>query len=105
MEYRDGQGIYDRLQPALAKGEMVTLVFSGSEIFASPFFNAAVGQLLKDYQPDNLNRLVRFENLNARGQAILRRVIANAKDYYGDRERRRAMDAALGDEPEDEAGE
>lgn len=84
------------------RNEPVTLRFSGSEIFASPFFNSAIGQLLKGFGSDDLDRVVHFENLNTRGQAILRSVIANAKEYYGDPARRRAMDSVLNLEQEDE---
>jgi STAS-like domain of unknown function (DUF4325) len=101
VDYQDGQTIYELIVPALRNNEVVALRFSGSEVFASPFFNSAIGPLLKDFASEDLNRLVRFVNLNERGKAMLRRVIANAKEYYGDPDRRKAMDSVLTIDPDD----
>ena len=46
----DGQKIYDAIHESLKQGETVTLDFDGVTQFASPFFNFAIGQLLKDHQ-------------------------------------------------------
>jgi len=43
-----GLEIYSSIQPVLARGEPVCLDFAGVKVFASPFLNAAIGQLLKD---------------------------------------------------------
>ncbi len=58
------------------------LDFAGVEIFASPFFNFAIGQLLRDISPDTLNRLLKFSHLNSVGNQILKQVIKNSKRYY-----------------------
>ncbi len=87
----DGQAIHDRIKPELAAGRQVDLDFEGVAIFASPFFNAAIGQLLKDLQPDDLNRLLRIQNLNAVGDGLMRRVIENAKRYYASPDYRAAQ--------------
>jgi len=78
----DGQAIHDRIHPELRAGRAVELDFEGVGVFASPFFNAAIGQLLKDLKPDDLNRLLRVQNLNEVGTALMRRVIENARRYY-----------------------
>mgnify|MGYP001600892179 FL=1 len=44
----DGQKIYDAIYEVLKRGETVTLDFKDVSQFASPFFNFAIGQLLKD---------------------------------------------------------
>lgn len=44
----DGQQVYNAIHPELTAGHPVELDFDRVEIFASPFFNAAIGQLLKD---------------------------------------------------------
>jgi hypothetical protein len=88
----DGQGVHDRIKPELTAGREVELDFDGVAVFASPFFNAAIGQLLKELEPATLNRLLRVENLNPLGHDILRRVIENSKRYYASPEYREVQD-------------
>lgn len=54
ITFDDGQQVYHAIRPELAAGHPVELDFDRVEIFASPFFNAAIGQLLKDIEPDDL---------------------------------------------------
>ncbi|MBN4005571.1 MAG: STAS-like domain-containing protein [Nostoc sp. LPT] len=42
----DGQKVYALVYPELLAEHQVELDFAGVEIFASPFFNFAIGQLL-----------------------------------------------------------
>ena len=67
----DGQNVHDRIKPELMAGREVELDFDGVSVFASPFFNAAIGQLLKDIDSETLNRLLRIENLNPLGHDVL----------------------------------
>lgn len=90
LTLQDGQQIYERIHPELAGGERVVLDFAGVDIFAAPFFNAAIGQLLRDFHREDLDSLLEIRNLSPDGHAVLRRVIANATHYYAegtDRER------------------
>jgi len=91
----DGQKIYDEIHGPLKNGETVTLDFSGVSQFASPFFNFAIGQLLKDIQEADLRRLLRIENLNETGRLVVERVIDNAVKYHGDRDYRKIVDDIL----------
>jgi STAS-like domain of unknown function (DUF4325) len=78
----DGQRVFDLIHPTLAAGHPVELDFSRVSIYASPFFNAAIGQLLRDLKSDELNRLLKMEGLNPVGRDVARRVIENSKQYY-----------------------
>ena len=78
----DGEIVYNLIHESLVHGDQVELDFDGVEIFASPFFNAGVGRLLVDLNPDALNKLLKFNHLSDFGSRVLRRVIDNAKDYY-----------------------
>lgn len=49
--------------------------FDGVAQFASPFFNFAIGQLLKDIEEKDLRRLLQVENLNETGKLVVERVI------------------------------
>lgn len=90
-----GQKVYDRIHPRLLAGNPVELDFTGVKVFASPFFNFAIGQLLRDIAADDLNHLLNFTALNDNGQNVLERVIANAKDYYSNPQHRVAVDTVL----------
>jgi hypothetical protein len=91
----DGQMIHERIKAELLAGREVELDFSGVDVFASPFFNAAIGQLLKDFTAEDLNRLLRIRNLNPVGNDLLRRVIENAKRYYASPDYRTAQTKVL----------
>lgn len=96
----DGQRMYDRIHPPLDAGESVVLDFTGVDVIASPFFNAAVGQLLRDLPSDWLNTSLDIVGLHEDGMAVLRRIVENAKTYYADLEARRAQDHILDDQAE-----
>ncbi|MEH2128334.1 STAS-like domain-containing protein [Nostoc sp.] len=90
-----GQKVYDQIHPVLIAGNSVELDFTGVQVFASPFFNFAIGHLLKDVPADNLNRLVEFTAISSEGWNVLKRVIGNAKHYYSDEQFRNAVDAVI----------
>ena len=91
----DGQKVHDQILPELKEGHPVELDFEGVGVFASPFFNAAFGQLLKDLPGDDLNRLITIDNLNPVGMSVLKRVIENSKKYYSDPKYRRIVNKVL----------
>jgi hypothetical protein len=79
----DGETIYSVIHPLLQSGNTIELDFQDVEIFASPFFNAAIGRLLAGFTADYLRAHLYPVNLLPVGEATLRRVIENAKEYYG----------------------
>ncbi|GAB1544046.1 STAS-like domain-containing protein [Scytonema sp. NUACC21] len=94
----DGQKVYALIHPELQADQPVELDFAGVEIFASPFFNFAIGQLLRDIKPENLNRLLKVSNLNPVGKQILKLVIDNSKRYYSDPEFRSRLDQVISEQ-------
>src|SRR4030067_2544821 len=78
----DGQKVFDLIHPELLAGHIVELDFTNVTVFASPFFNAAIGRLLKDIKPEDLNHLLKITNLVPAGLTVLKRVIENSKEYY-----------------------
>ena len=91
----DGQKVYDGIHEPLKNGEAVTLDFIGVSQFASPFFNFAIGQLLKDIDETDLRRLLQVEHLNETGTMVIERVIENAAKYHGDNDYRKIVDDIL----------
>lgn len=90
-----GQKVYDLIHPVLMANKPVELDFAEVKVFASPFFNYSIGQLLKDIPTEDLNRLLSFTNLNNNGQTVLKQVITSAKRYYTDRNYQQAVDTVL----------
>ena len=99
----NGQRIFERIHPVLLKGENVTLDFGGVEQFASPFFNYAIGQLLKDIKDEDFEKLLRIDNLDKDGRLVVKRVIENAKNYHRDIDYKKVVDSIL-QQTEAEAG-
>jgi hypothetical protein len=97
----DGDKIYQTIFPALKSEEKISIDFTGVKVFASPFFNAAIGKLLKDFIPDALNRLISFLNLNPVGSDVLKRVIENSKQFYGNPEIQKAVERTISQKSEE----
>lgn len=95
LTLEDGQNLYELIKPSLENGEKVCLDFSGISLFASLFFNAAVGQLLKDFRPDSLNTLLSIQAISPTGSETMRRSIENAKSFYASDDFRRKETEAL----------
>jgi len=98
----DGQRVYDEIYPELSTGKPVSLDFKGVTVFASPFFNFGIGQLLKDLKPEDLNELLKVEGLGPDGALVWQRVVKNAKEYYKNPEAKRIIDEILKEQAEDE---
>ncbi|WP_017301089.1 STAS-like domain-containing protein [Nodosilinea nodulosa] len=90
-----GQQVYDHIHGDLLDGRSVELDFAEVNVFASAFFNFAIGQLLKDISTDDLNQLLTISNLNPSGDSILRHIITSAQRYYSDRQYQAAADAVM----------
>lgn len=91
-----GQELYDLIYPQLEQGKSVELDFTDVGVFASAFFNYAIGQLLQHkIVVDQLNHLLTFKALSPMGHNVLKRVIDNAKQYYADPQSRQAVDNVL----------
>ncbi len=90
-----GQQVYDQVHSDLLDGRSVELDFAEVKIFASAFFNFAIGQLLKDISTDDLNRLLKISNLNPSGTSIHHHIITSAKRYYSDSQYQTAVGAVM----------
>jgi hypothetical protein len=91
----DGEKLYTTIIPDLKAGKEVRLDFSKVRVLASPFLNAAIGRLLRDFTPDELNKLLHIDHFPPTATAILRRVIENAREYFSDNKTRTFIDSLL----------
>ena len=94
----DGETVYKLLLPILDNDQDVDLDFTGVRIYASPFFNGAVGKLLGKFTPEELNKRVKFNGLSDHGKQILRRVTQNARKYYSNDKFRNAVDKVVAEQ-------
>jgi len=88
----DGRQLFGEIHEPLKNGEIVILDFDGVRQIAAPFFNIAIGQLLKDITEPDLRRRLQIEHLNETGKRVMERVIDHAARYYGDKDYRRIVD-------------
>ncbi len=91
----DGEQIHAQISPVLIAGQDVELDFKGVEVFATVFFNVAIGSLLKDVSIEKLRHQLKITNLNDAGQKILERVIENSNRYYTEPSYRNAVDTVM----------
>jgi len=94
----DGEIVYQFLYSELIKNQYTELDFEGVEIVASPFLNVAIGKLMRDFTPDQLNTYLKFKNVSPITVPILRRVIETSREYYTDELHRLAVDSVLEEE-------
>lgn len=101
MTLSDGEKIYQQIYPLLKDNNKVELNFDGVNIFSTPFFNASIGKLLQDLEPEQLNKLLLFTKLNPLGVEVAKRVIKNAKEYYSNPAVKAAVDKIISDQADD----
>lgn len=82
ISMQSGQNIYELIAKPLLGGETVEVDFDAVELFASPFFNASIGLLIKDVNINELKKRLVVTNLNPVGKQLLNHVIANAIKFY-----------------------
>lgn len=82
ISMQSGDKIYTILKNKVQNGEHVTLDFAGVTLFASPFFNSAIGRLLKDKEISELQEQLKFDHLDDVGRDLLNLVISNAINHY-----------------------
>jgi hypothetical protein len=97
----DGEKVYDLIHPELKACRPVELDFAGVEVFAAPFFDAAVGRLLEEFTPDDLNRLLKVSNLVPEEVEALKLVIEDSARYYRDPLFRKALDEVMMEQAEE----
>lgn len=82
ISMQSGMKLHDVIANNLLSGEKVEIDFSDVALFASPFFNASVGVLLKDVSIESLMDKMKIVNCSEVGLGLLNTVIQNALNYY-----------------------
>lgn len=95
VTFDDGQRVYDVIHPQLAAHESVELDFAGVKIVAAPFLNAAIGQLMRDLTPADVEAHLQVVNLNPVTYAVFDDLIKDAYRYYHDPVYQAAVDRVI----------
>jgi hypothetical protein len=93
-----GEPVYKAVHHLLTQGESVELDFAGVVVCASPFLNSAIGRLLKDFEPADLEQKLTVQHLTPVGTQLMRKVIENSQRYYHDPDARKALERILDEE-------
>ena len=92
----EGAKLHNAYRAAFDSGDFVELDFTGTRIFLSRFFNAAVGQLLKEHSLEEVRRRLHCVNLPFAGAAPLRQSMENAEErHFRDPKFQAALDRVL----------
>ena len=81
----DGQRVHDKIAPLLREGQKVVLSFEQVETLISAFLNGAIGQLYGEFPEERIRELLSVRDMEADDQAVLKRVVDNAKRYFANR--------------------
>lgn len=82
ISMQSGQILYEKISKPLLAGEVIEIDFKDVELFASPFFNASIGFLIKDIKVSELQKQLKLTNISEVGRQLLNHVISNAIKYY-----------------------
>ncbi|WP_422881371.1 STAS-like domain-containing protein [Pantoea agglomerans] len=91
----DGQRLFNEIEPSLRDDMDVTLNFDGVSLFASPFFNFSVGQLITSIPENTVKNKLHIQNLDTVGESVMSRVIENASKFHADRDYKKIVDNIL----------
>lgn len=78
----EGEIIYNKILLGIGEGNSVILDFSDIQLMTTAFLNTAIGNLYKDYSSEQLNALLKLENLQPGDSARVKKVVDNAKKFY-----------------------
>ncbi|AZE47722.1 hypothetical protein C4K04_2038 [Pseudomonas chlororaphis] len=82
ISMQNGEKLYNALHSKLMDGQKIEINFEKVNLFASPFFNASIGLLLKDIEVGNLQKQLSVTDLSDVGRDLLNHVISNAITFY-----------------------
>jgi hypothetical protein len=94
----DGKALHALISEALEKlkkHECLEIDFTGAAVFASPFFNEAIGELLRHHEPTELNQKLVLLGLPPDAFALVSRVIMNAREYFSNPRIRKTVDELI----------
>ena len=90
-----GQSLLDQIKPCLISGEIVTIDLADVKTLLSLFLNNAVGPLFKNFDRQQLEQILKFENTSDSQRLTIELVLKNAESYHRDPVMKKAVDETL----------
>lgn len=84
VDASDGEAVFAILLKALKQNQHIELSFQNVEMLTSAFLNTAIGQLYREFTPEQIRMLLRVTDITDEDKILLKRVIDTAKLYYQD---------------------
>ena len=81
----DGVIVYNRIAESFSSNLNVVLDFSHINFMTTAFLNAAIGQLYNSYSSNQLNQILRLENVTPNDRILFKKVIERAKQYFANK--------------------
>ena len=78
----DGQKVYGRLAAALEADQAVTVSFHNITTVIPAFLNAAIGQLYETFSEEQIQSLLKVEDMEPNDRTMLESVVKTAKLYF-----------------------
>jgi len=85
ISVEDGEKLYSVICDGLFSTDFLEVSFAGIGLIVAAFLHAAVGQLLEKFSKRDIQRRIRFTNLEPDDEKTIQLVIAHAVDYYNNR--------------------
>lgn len=91
----DGEAVHSYLAASLAEGAAVTLNFEGVEVCSAPFFNALLGDLMKNQSVEEFQERVQVRGMDPNMKAVFHRAVHSSWEYFHDDQVRTVVDGTV----------
>ena len=81
----DGEVVYNYIIDYFKRGLIVELDFSDISLMTTAFLNSAIGTLYKIYTSEQLNSILKLQNVAEEDRILFKKVIERAKEYFTNR--------------------
>ena len=98
----DGQKVYKHLDAALKANQKVVLSFHNVTALTTAFLTAAVGELYRTFSEEEIQSLLKVEDIEPDDLALLKCVVRDVKLYFKDPQRfNQVVREVMGDDDDD----
>lgn len=90
-----GQKIYELIYQNFKQNESVTLDFDEVKVVSALFLNAAIGQLLENFEPEWVRNRLEYINLQDCWRESIELAISHSESYYKNPDYKKALNGIL----------
>jgi len=85
ISVKDSEKLYNAMGEGLLSNDLLEVSFAGIDLIITAFLHEAVGQLLEKFSKMDIQRRIRFTNLEPDDERDIQLVITHAVDRYSNR--------------------